>query len=320
MEDQKKTLPVAQIHSTRLILLVLLIFLAGCSALKHSATGPLVNTPTSEIAGKQAVSTFQSEEDTGGDTGNLLATKTPGAANTPTLTYTLTVTTTQTPTATAAAKPTKKPKPSKTSTSTKTATITLTPTITPTPNPPTGIVSVAQANCRYGPGAAYLYKFGLYQGIPVEIQGRTDRGDWVYVLPKWYESGCWIKASLLDVTGDIFSVDPYYGVLPYSEYYPPPVITGLTRKGDEVWIAWEDVGMTADKYRGYLIEAWLCVDGEIVFTPVHIDGTFVILNDEAGCSEPSRARIYTAEKHGYSKWRNIGWPQNEGTVTPTAKP
>ena len=230
------------------------------------------------------------------------------ATSTETATSTVTVMPTATPTPTVTETPTVSSTATNTPTPTETPTITATPTITPTPQPPKGVVNVAQANCRYGPGAAYLYKFGLYQGISVEIQGRTDRGNWVYVLPKWYETGCWIKASLLDITGDVFSVAPYYGILPFSEYYPPPVITGLTRKGDEVWIAWEDVGMTEDKYRGYLIEAWLCKDGEVIFTPVHIDGTFVILKDEAGCSEPSKARIFTAEKHGYSKWRIIAWP------------
>lgn len=213
------------------------------------------------------------------------------------------------------------PQPTNTATPMVTPTHTLSPTpantpittptttVTMTLPPPQGVVSVTQANCRYGPGAAYLYKYGLYEGISVQVQGRTERGDWVYVLPLWYETGCWIKASLLDLNGDIFSVEPYYGILPYSEYYPPPIITGLTRKGEEVWIAWSDVGMTEDKYRGYLIEAWLCKDGEVVFTPVHIDGTFVILTDEPGCSELSHARIFTAEKHGYSKWRTIAWPQ-----------
>ena len=160
--------------------------------------------------------------------------------------------------------------------------------------------------------------FGLYQDISVEIQGRTDRGDWVYVLPLWYETGCWIKADLLEVTGDIFSVDPYYGVLPFSDIYPPPWITEVTRTGDEVFIAWSDVRMTADKYRGYLIEAWLCQDGELVFTPLNIDGLVTVLNDESGCSEPSWGRIYSAEKHGYSKWRTIPWPPHE--TTPTVMP
>jgi hypothetical protein len=203
-----------------------------------------------------------------------------------------------------------------TATSTFTPTVTLTPTITPTLILPEGVVNVAQANCRYGPGWAYLYKFGLYEGISVEILGRTERGDWAYVLPLWYESGCWIKTDLLEISGDIFSVDSYYGDLPFSDIYPPPWITEVTRSGDEVFIAWSDVRMTDDKYRGYLLETWLCQDGELVFTPVNVDGLWTTFIDQAGCSEPSWGRIYSAEKHGYSKWRLIPWPDHQPTSTP----
>jgi len=238
------------------------------------------------------------------------STSMPTSTITPTSTYTPQPSATHTPGAT--------PTAAETVTPTRTPTITHTPTITQTLPPPEGYVDVAQANCRYGPGWAYLYKFGLYQGISVEILGRTDRGDWVYVLPLWYETGCWIKADLLEVTGDIFSVEPYYGELPFSDIYPPPWITEVTRTGDEVFLAWSDVRMTTDKYRGYLIETWLCQDGELVFTPVNIDGLVTVFNDEAGCSEPSWGRIYSAEKHGYSKWRLIPWPPHE--PTPTAMP
>ena len=205
--------------------------------------------------------------------------------------------------------------PANTATSTPSPTSTLTPTITHTPLPPEGVVTVPQANCRYGPGWAYLYKFGLYEGISVEILGRTERGDWAYVLPLWYESGCWIKADLLEITGDIFSVDLYYGELPFSDIYPPPWITEVTRNGDEVFIAWSDVRMTDDKYRGYLLETWLCQDGELVFTPVNVDGLWTTFIDQPGCSEPSWGRIYSAEKHGYSKWRLIPWPDHQPTET-----
>ena len=231
---------------------------------------------------------------------------------------TITPTRTTTPLPTETTPPTMTSTATKTMTPTQTATMTLTPTITLTLPPPEGFVDVAQANCRYGPGAAYLYKFGLYQGISVEILGRTDRGDWVYVLPLWYEDGCWIKADLLEVSGDIFSVEVDYGSLPFSFIYPPPWITEVRRDGDEVFLGWSDVRMTVDKYRGYLLEAWLCEDGELVFTPLNIDGLVVVLTDEAGCSEPSWGRIYSAEKHGYSKWRIIPWPAHE--PTPTAMP
>jgi hypothetical protein len=218
------------------------------------------------------------------------------------------------PTHTAMPAPTRTATPAPTST----PTVTKSPTITQTLPPPEGFVNVAQANCRYGPGWAYLYKFGLYEGIKVEILGRTDRGDWVFVLPLWYESGCWIKADLLEISGDVFSVGPYYGSLPFSDIYPPPWITEATRNGDEVFIAWSDVRMTADKYRGYLLETWLCQEGELVFTPVNVDGLWTTFVDEPGCSEPSWGRIYSAEKHGYSMWRLIPWPEHLPTAT--AKP
>ena len=233
--------------------------------------------------------------------------------HTPTSTRTSTSTITITPTETLT--PSMTPRTTKTATSTPTPTTTVSPTITQTLPPPEGVVNVAQANCRYGPGWAYLYKFGLYEGISVEILGRTERGDWAFVLPLWYESGCWIKANLLEITGDIFSVEPYYGTLPFSNIYPPPWITEVNRDGNKVFIAWSDVRMTADKYRGYLLETWLCQDGELVFTPVNIDGLWTTFVDEPGCSEPSWGRIYSAEKHGYSKWRLIPWPEHQPTAT-----
>lgn len=214
--------------------------------------------------------------------------------------------------------PTWTPSPTVSLPPTATATITLTPTVTETPLPPEGVLKVARAHCRYGPGAAYLHEYGLLEGIPVEILGRTDRGDWLYVLPLYFETGCWIKADLLEISGDIFNVEPYYGILPFSDIYPPPYVISVTRAGNEVTISWSNVRMTEDKYRGYLIEAWVCQDGELVFTPVNIDGFITTFIDEPGCDEPSHARIYSAEKHGYSLWRRIPWPAYE--PTPKALP
>lgn len=229
----------------------------------------------------------------------------PSSTTKPTSTKTIIPTETSTPTLT--------PSPTASFTPTETATITLTPTITETPLPPTGVLKVARAHCRYGPGAAYLHEYGLLEGIPVEILGRTDRGDWLYVLPLYFETGCWIKADLLEISGDIFNVEPYYGILPFSDIYPPPYVISVARSGNEVTVSWSDVRMTEDKYRGYLIEAWICQNGELVFTPVNIDGFITTFIDEYGCNEPSHARIYSAEKHGYSLWRRIPWPAYEPT-------
>ena len=52
-------------------------------------------------------------------------------------------------------------------------------------------------------------------------------------------------ADLLEITiGDIFTVEPYYGVLPFSDIYPPPWITEVIRTGNEVFVAWSDYRST----------------------------------------------------------------------------
>ena len=61
----------------------------------------------------------------------------------------------------------------------------------------------------------------------------------------------------------------------------------------------------------YLIEAWICRDGEIVFTPIGSYATLVNITDEFGCTEPSHARLFGVEKHGYTNWIKIPWPQAE---------
>ena len=187
-------------------------------------------------------------------------------------------------------------------------TITLTPTITPTPKPVTGSV-LQLAHCRYGPGAAYLNEYAFDTGLPVELLGRNKLGTWAYVLGKWFPSGCWIKADLVEWDGDIFSVGEYYGLIPKSDLYQAPTTVSAERDGDKVTVIWIGIWMTEDDYRGYLIEAWVCVDGQIVFTPIHIDGTATEIIDEPGGLEPSSARLFAAEKHGYTEWIIIPWPQ-----------
>jgi hypothetical protein len=173
-----------------------------------------------------------------------------------------------------------------------------------------------QANCRYGPGAAYLFEWGLYPGDRVTIYNRNDAGTWLYVKPNTYRGRCWVSASLLEIHGDVLALDPYYSPLPYSTLYSAPRNVYASRNGNDVWIGWDAVWMTEDDYRGYLVEAWLCVNGEVVFTPVHVDGTVVILADEPGCSEPSHGRLFAVEKHGYTDPVTIIWPGFGTETTP----
>lgn len=236
----------------------------------------------------------------------------------PTATATDTATATASPTLTATDTTT----PAYTASETSTPTITLTPSRTPSPTAMPEIRGrvMEQANCRYGPGAAYLYEWGMYPGNRVTVLGRNQDGSWVYVDPWNFTGECWVKTSILKIlSGSVMDVREFYGLLPFTELYKPPRAVSARRVGDEVTVIWEPVWMTQDDYWGYLIEAWLCVNRQLIFTPVSIDGTVIILHDEAGCQQPSSARIYTADKHGYTEWRLIHWPPNTGPV-PTVTP
>jgi SH3-like domain-containing protein len=230
------------------------------------------------------------------------------------------------PSATATLLPTDPPTPTATLSPTPTLTLTPVPTETPTPShTPTetpiptyvnlrGQVIVEKANCRYGPGEPYLYKYLLIGGSNLEIIGRNETGSWIQIRAIGGNNPCWVKADLLDIEGDVMTVAPIHpdeAGVPIVMRYLPPSSVNAERVGDSVTITWNPVTLRAGDDSGqypYLIEAWVCQAGKIVFTPVGTYDTAVNLPDEQTCSEPSHGRIYTVEKHGYSAWRVIVWP------------
>jgi len=216
---------------------------------------------------------------------------------------------------------------SPTMTATMTASPTMTATVTPSPSQtvdmgpsPTATVSIPdgvvqqQSACRYGPGAAYLFEWGLYPGDYVRIVHRNWDGTWLDVKPDTFHTECWVRADLLDVRGNIYSVEYTIPPLPFvfTRLYEPARYVIAIRDGDLVTVEWEAIWMTEDDDRGYLIEAWVCLDGKLTFqaTDYHPwTTTYAIIRDEYGCSQKSSARFYTVEKHGYMKpWVDINWP------------
>jgi len=108
------------------------------------------------------------------------------------------------------------------------------------------------------------------------------------------------------------SLAPMSLPLPWSPYYGPLTGVWAEREGDSVMISWNPLALRAgdDSLQfPYLVEAWLCMDGKLVFTPIGSWDTILSVQDEAGCTEPSHARIYGVEKHGYTAWVTIPWPQ-----------
>ena len=210
-------------------------------------------------------------------------------------------------------------------------TITRTPTITPTFSSPRITVLVTSA-CLYGPGSAYLYKYGLNATVWMTVIGRNMDGTWLNIKSAYdpVSNACWIKSTLVKFDiGDIKDVPIVWTALPYSTLYKPPIVSA-NRVGNEVSIFWQPVWMTEDDYVGYLIEAWVCQGGSQVFLPIKYATSFdhnstmmvIQVEDDPGCDLPSSARIYTVEKHGYTDYRMIPWPGFDSTTnsTPTQAP
>jgi hypothetical protein len=211
------------------------------------------------------------------------------------------------------------------------------------------LADIEYAGCFHGPGTLYLNKgTGRTPGNEVDLLGRieTDTGLWLHTRfspPRTDASDpCWMHRRFLDVTEEqLMSVPPIDPANP-DEYKLPtndrnsaygvlqdPVVTGAVRTGDRVTISWQFYDVGAGEYPNhnesfyrYLIEAWLCKSGELVFTPSGwgpygpdvTEGMVVSANlqDEAGCMEPSHARLYLAWAHGYIGPVEIrDWPQNQ---------
>lgn len=192
------------------------------------------------------------------------------------------------------------------------------PSLTPTYTPPR-VTILADSGCWYGPGFAYLFKYGLNATVWMNVYGRNLDGTWLNIRAPIDRPGnaCWIKTDLVKFDqGELKDVPIVWTTLPYAtNLYEPPLVSA-TRSGNVVTIFWQPVYMTEDDYRGYLIEAWVCQGGVRVFLPIKYVLTFdqnnsmmnITVTDEPGCDVPSSARIYSAEKHGYTAYRMVPWP------------
>ncbi|GAB4578577.1 MAG: hypothetical protein Fur0022_13120 [Anaerolineales bacterium] len=233
----------------------------------------------------------------------------PTLSPSPSLTPTASPSTTPTPTETVtpASTPTDTPVP--TATPSPTASPTATETLTATPDVPQGIVNVAQAFCRYGPGTAYLFSHQLNQTDHVFIDGRNYSGTWLWVQPDNLDRHCWSAASNFDLLGDPMTAPVVQPFLPRSSFVNPPTGVEASRDGNEVTIHWDAADyIPIEDRRGYLLEVYVCQNGLYLWMALQTDNTTITLQDEQTCSQPSSGLLYIAEKHGYSEPVSIPWP------------
>jgi hypothetical protein len=223
-----------------------------------------------------------------------------------TITPTPTVYTTDTPTFTLI--------PSHTSTITSTP-----PTTTPTPQPP-AVTVLVHTECLIGPDPAYIGMYDILANSPQVAIGRNQDTSWMYLQGTDHKNPCWVKTALLKTVSGAFTDAPITlppVLTPYTTLYPQPPAASASRKGNTVTIFWLPVPMTEADYGGYLIEAWVCQGGQLVFVPKGYVTAFnknstmmaVAVTDEPGCSKPSSARVYAVTTNAYSKPANVlPWP------------
>lgn len=262
-----------------ILLTLLAVLLAGCTPV-----GPAAPTATATLPASEASATLL-----------------------PVATSTFTPSVTPLPTATAT------PEPSPTSTASPTATVTPVPTYVVL----RGIVNQEHVSCFYGPSKAYLYKYGLLKGNRLDIIGYIADTGYIEVQAIGGNNPCWMNLEWMDVQGDINQVqpvDPLKVKRPWSPFYDGLSWVTATRSGDEVTVSWAPLVLRAgddSEQEPYLLEAWVCRAGKLTFVPVGAYQTTTSVVDEPGCSEPSFGRIYGVEKHGYTKYLKIDWPQAE---------
>jgi hypothetical protein len=210
--------------------------------------------------------------------------------------------------------PTKTFTPSPTETIIPTTTFTPLPSLTPTYSILRGKVNQDHVSCFYGPSNDYLYKYGLVGGSHLEIIGILPDTGYIEIRAIGGTNPCWMNLNWMDVEGDINLVQPIDPLdidLPWSPYYGALSWVTAKRVANEVTITWSPLVLRAgddSEQEPYLVEAWVCQNGKLVFIPTGTYNTQITLTDEPGCSEPSHGRVYGVEKHGYTPWLKISWP------------
>jgi len=192
-----------------------------------------------------------------------------------------------------------------------------TPTLAPTYVRLRGQVIIDQAVCHYGPGAPYLYKYGVYRDSNLEIIRRESRSNYVEVQAIGGDNPCWVRADYFEIQGDLADVEPVSAEdvsLPITPYYGPLTGVSARRDSDTVAVFWHPLILNLgddSEQMPYIVEAFVCQGGQFVFIPVGSRTTAAAVTDEAGCQEESRGYVIGAEKHGYTRRVPIPWPARE---------
>ncbi len=263
------------------LIILYLITLAGCTTTTPSQP---TNTPTSIPP-----------------TASLTHTPTFTPTSTSTNTATFTPTSTITPTTT----PTQTHSPTPTVTDTPIPTETPTASITPTAVPPT-VTAIMDANCRYGPGKAYLFAYGFYEGYEGKLKGRNETTTWLWIQPEGLSWSCWVAASTVTASVELDTVPVVWVQLYVHPEVPAPSGVTANRSGQKVIISWNPAPPAIEL--AYLIEARICSGGFLYDVAYSTTNTSYTITDETSCARDSYGQLRVSNKLGYGPAVSIPWP------------
>ena len=176
-----------------------------------------------------------------------------------------------------------------------------------------GEVIIEQAVCHYGPGAPYLYKYGVYKGSNLEILRRVALGNYIEIQAIGGSNACWVREDYLAIKGNLLDLQPVDAadvVLPLSPYYAPPTGVSAVRSGNQVTVSWHGLALRAgddSEQTPYIVEAWVCRGGQMVFDPVGTYRNAVEISDErAAPSHPARACWPPRSTVTPARWKSTG--------------
>jgi len=224
------------------------------------------------------------------------ATLSPAKTNTPTTAPMETATASLTPTETV------------TPTDTLTPTETLSPTSTETATAEPLMITAVEgnANCRWGPGTAYIEYASLLQGESAAVEGHDYTNSWAYIQLPDYERHCWVALEAVVINGDIRGVGLVVPNLYPRDDVPVPSGVSAIRNGGSVTFSWNPVPSAPEV--GYLLEVIQCLNGFAINASYATENTSITLNDGTNCSVKSEGTLRSKNKLGYSRAVKLPWP------------
>ncbi len=149
----------------------------------------------------------------------------------------------------------------------------------------------------------------LYEGETAGVDGRTEsfEGAWYWIQTEGVDWHCWVNASTVTLNVDPKTIPYVASNVPTNDAVPAPTNIQATRNGGMVTVTWNPAPAAVGL--GYLVEARICMGGNLVDMAYNTGATSFNIPDDGNCSSGSNGTLRTYNKLGYSYGVPIPWPE-----------